>query len=494
MNKLLKKRCWVVICSIIHLILTTYSDNHFFEGPISAHFPTWIFLKVLLFVFLLFLWNSILSIANGSNLELRAIIIYALPYFCILVFYMLLKHNMYLVGDEYNIYSQVLKYNIFPYHFTYFTGLIYALSYMLIPCQMGIVFIKIILQALVCGYFIFRFKNIVGKKGYVVYLLFLLPPVIENGILVHRMHFYALLYVYIIMKILLDSYEKIKLSNKNLFLLLMFLGILTIWRKEGIYLLIIAPILLCCAYQIKDKRKYAIVCITWIAIFLCLYSPQLISGKKFTQEAGGTYLGWFVNMCREGLEIEKYPEQMKKIDKYVSLDAVEYINNELGDRNYEDVYIVWLEGYIGVRKDHSKQEYQEFTKAVQELILKEPTSFVKTRIKLWFYTAGKINFSSIREGCKSFLYNLNIPLLAIIVSFFIAIINRNWLLFWICGMTIAHCAVTLVFAPAAYFKYYYQLYLLGWMLIILFVLWCYKYFVHKNFNKTGTTFIGETGD
>ena len=62
--------------------------------------------------------------------------------------------------------------------------------------------------------------------------------------------------------------------------------------------------------------------------------------------------------------------------------------------------------------------------------------------------------------------DLNIPLLAVIVAAIYGLAKKNWLLFLMSGMTLAHGLVTLIFAPAAYTKYYFQLYLFGWFLLI----------------------------
>ena len=90
----------------------------------------------------------------------------------------------------------------------------------------------------------------------------------------------------------------------------------------------------------------------FLIILLLVELPQMINKtQSFTEEDTHTYNHWFVNMCRNGLDQTKYPEQMKIIDKYVSLDAVDYINRVLKDRNYEDEYIAWKEGYIGIREN-----------------------------------------------------------------------------------------------------------------------------------------------
>ena len=233
---------------------------------------------------------------------------------------------MKLYGDEFNIYSQAINYNMYPYHFTYLTGLIYILSYMIIPCQIGIVLIKLILQSLVCGYCVHRITNRFGKSGYFIYLLFLLYPVMTYSIEVHRMHFYALLYITVSVKLIFDWLEDKQLTNFDLLTISLGYSILAIWRKEGIYLLVIAPAMICFAYNKFQLKQFLKIIMVFVITFLILYIPQCFSPRGFTSESSHTYNAWFVNMCREGLNKEKYPNQMDAIDKYMSLDAVDYIN------------------------------------------------------------------------------------------------------------------------------------------------------------------------
>lgn len=452
-----------IIISFFHTIISFYSDYIFFNGSIREHLLIVIFLKMIFFLISLLAWSFFLDFMRKDE-KSTDILRYALPYFLFLLIYMFLRHDMQLAGDEWNIYNQVINYNIYPYHFTYITGILYALSFMLIPCQMGIVLVKIIFQALVCGYCVYRFVDYMGKRGMMIYFLFFLYPTVEFGIQVHRMQFYSLIFLVLMVKLLLDnrlckSNLTMQLKQVLLFMMILF-SILSIWRKEGIYLVILTPILLCVSYGIHSKKEICWICISFFAIILIIYFPEKIGKNKFTQESGHTYNAWFVNMCREGLDKSKYPDEMETIDKYLSLEAVDYINEQLGDENYADEYIAWKKGYVGIRSSASRDDYENYAKAVRRIVLKEPWIFIKTRIGLWKYMLP-------HYGCvKNLMTNLNIPLLIIITAIGYSLVKKNWLLFLLSGMTLAHGSITLLFAPAAYTKYYFQLYLFGWLLLI----------------------------
>lgn len=457
---------WVILIAGIHTLLTFYSDKFFFVASAREHWKTVIFLKVLLFFLLIRIWDLWFKLAE-RNKRIVNIIVYAIPYGFFLLVYLFLNHAMRLYSDELNIYNQVINYNLYPYHFTYITGIVYALSYLLVPCQIGIVIIKIFFQSVICGYCVYRFVDSMGKKGLIIYLLFFLNPVLENSIMVHRMHFYGLLFLFVMVKLLFDYriYNREMICSKQKMILLMILfSILAIWRKEGIYLVIMTPVLLCVTYKIWFPKDILWICISFAVVLATVYFPEKIGEHKFTQESGHTYNSWIVNMCREGLDKDKYSNEMAAIDKYISIDAIDYINEQLGDENYQDEYIAWREGYVGVRDRVSREDYLSYTHAVKTLIFKEPWIFIKTRIGCWKYMT-QTDFSTLKNGIVSLMENMNIPLLVIILANIYGFIRRKWLLFLLSGMTIAHGFVTLIFSPAAYTKYYYQLYLFGWLLI-----------------------------
>ena len=159
----------VILISVFHTFLTLYSDLKFFNAStIMEHLSTIIFLKIILFLLLLVIWNTWFEFMN-KNEKIINIFGYSLPYGAFLLVYMFLRHSMQLVNDELNIYNQVINYNIHPYHFTYITGIVYALSYLLIPCQMGVVIVKIMFQSLICGYCVYRVVDYAGKKGMMIY-------------------------------------------------------------------------------------------------------------------------------------------------------------------------------------------------------------------------------------------------------------------------------------------------------------------------------------
>ena len=63
-----------------------------------------------------------------------------------------------------------------------------------------------------------------------------------------------------------------------------------------------------------------------------------------------------VNMTREGIDQAVYQDEYSQNDQVISVSAIERINKDLGDDNYHDTYIDFMEGYVGVRPGYTQQD------------------------------------------------------------------------------------------------------------------------------------------
>ena len=456
-----------LLISIFHTILTLYADKTIFQDSPFEHILSFLVIKAATLLVLFFWWYGVLLIVCRKSHALRQIALYSLPLFVLMVAWMIYDHPLKLFGDEYNIFSDVITYDLFPRHFTLFTGLVYAISLSLIPLEYGVVLIKIVLQALTCGYCTYRLVKAFGKKGFLTYLIFLL--VFYKWLYAHRMHFYGLLFLLLFVKLLMDHYEKKAENNWMILALLLGFSVLSLWRKEGLYLLLTAPAMVCCAYRIPWKKCIPVFA-AMFAFTIALYIPNTMN-VSFTAEDSHTYITWFVHMAREGLDLSEYPEEVAIIDEYISIDTMNRMNAELGNDNYADNYIVWKEGYIGLRPDVSSDTISAFKSAVIRLIIKEPWIFLKTRVGIYLYSAGTFKLPpSPAAAVITIGRNLHIPMAMILLTFLFSLIKRHWLLFFSTGSLLGHTAITTVFSPAGYFKYYYHCWLCGWFLIVLTVI------------------------
>ena len=184
-----------------------------------------------------------------------------------------------------------------------------------------------------------------------------------------------------------------------------------------------------------------------------------------------------MNMSRLGLDKNKYLQEMEAIDKYLSLETVDLINKDLGDKNYEDEYISFKGGYIGINSNATEEELAEYKNAVMKIVKQEPVIFLKTRIGLWKYMI--LHNSDVQK-------NLNIPIIALFLAAIYGFIKKRWAYLLISIGLLGNTAITLLLAPAAYFKYYYHIYLVGWLFITVALIYICEELLNRfdmNFKK-----------
>lgn len=146
----------------------------------------------------------------------RKIILYALPALILLLGAFLsdiapVHMESYYLGDERNIWDAAVR--LYPYFFVY-TSELYLICFFILPVIIAPSIVKIFFCAGIIGYVIYRVKRYYASSlAFSLYLLCLLSTFGELGIRVHRMHWYAYVYLFFAVKIYFDSKEKQKLFS-----------------------------------------------------------------------------------------------------------------------------------------------------------------------------------------------------------------------------------------------------------------------------------------
>ena len=321
----------------------------------------------------------------------------------------------------------------------------------------------------------------------IMYALFLLYPVIAYTTSAHRLPVYFLLYLAVFVKLIFDRVQNVTITWRQGAFLLVGGAVLTQWRTEGIYLLVLVPVLMFMAYPgLRNKKSVAIVLVSYALIQYIISVPQngaLAAGLDgaANDRMKPFYAYTITNMMRNGLDREANAEDLAIVDRYLSLEAVDNINEYYADINYEDVLILYKEGFVGVREDAGYTEYIDFTDAVKRIFVNNPSVFAKTRWGAFRYAALPYHIAFDAPGIrgiasfaisvvKSLAYNLFIPVVFAAVALFYTLIKRKWFGMFIFGGLAAHFAIVFVLAPASYFKYYFPVYIMSYFFMTALVI------------------------
>lgn len=477
--------------SLLHLIITCFTDRLVFLVLPTAGHADYVICKLLTYIVLFFFYLALYQIFIDKNRKENAIyqiIKCALPYLLVLAVILIIKlPSGYLSNDETLIYDAAVSLEHYTW-FYYITTYYYIISLMLIPHYLGPILVKVLLQFLVVGYVLYRIKKVLGNKyGNWGYALFLLYPVIAYTTSAHRLPIYYLLYLVLITTLLFDLLEKKTPGMGRLFWILFLGTILTQWRTEGIYLAVLVPILLFLVYKNLSTRKAAFVVIVCSLLLQYAISiPQNGFAASNLDAAADDrmkpfYAYTITNMFRNGLDLEKNSADLAIVDKYLSLNAITSINDYYEDINYEDVLILYQEGYVGTRPDATLEDFSNYAAALKRIFINNPDVFFKTRWGAFCYAAlpFKITFEGfgIRQLIsfgvsivKTVSYNLFIPLIILLLLCLYSLFKKRWFTFFTTGGLLAHWFIVFILAPASYFKYYFPVYNIAYFYVVLIIL------------------------
>ena len=436
---------------------------------------------IVLFVYGLYL---IIKKRDKEGRGLFEVVKCGLPYLPVLIAVLVIKlPEGFLTNDEYSILNDA-THLIHDTWFNYMTVYYYIVSLILMPFSYGPIITKVIIEFFVVGYCVYRTKEYYGSKsGMGMYILFLLYPVIAYTTSAHRLPIYFLIYLATFAKLLFDYLEK-KEPDRGIIILMIGGAVLTQWRTEGIYLAVLIPLLLLIVYPVLRKPKTAVL--LFLGYFLIQYIIWIPQNGATSSNLDGAandrmkpfYAYTITNMYRNGLDLTKNAADLEIVDRYLSLDTVKAINEYYEDINYEDVLILYKEGFTGVRENAGDAEFYEYSEALKRIFINNPDVFIKTRWGAFCYAAMPFHIELPDGGVKGLVrfavsvvktlsYNLFVPVLVIFAMAIYSLIKKKWYSLFVSGGLAAHWFIVFILAPASYFKYYFPVYIMAYFYVIL---------------------------
>ncbi len=469
-----------------------YDKGTFTADPLSmAH--NYIPCKILMFAAVYIAVSFLIRALTDRESLHRQILKYALIYFIPLIAVLIFKlPEGFLSNDESLIFEQASKLADYTW-FYYITTWYYIVSMMLFPSWLGPIILKVILQCFTAGYSVARLKRYLkgSKRAYIIYLAFLLPPILAYTTSAHRIPIYIFLYILMMFTLLMDKLEGVRFSLKRSLPMLFLIAILTQWRTEGIYLAVFGLLLMIICYpsiyEKKETRVKNILLLAAVSFFIqyLVAIPQygLIPtrmGDKAVNRMLPFYAYTVTNMYRNGLDLSdpSNAASWEKVDRYLDTERIAAINDYLGDINYEDSLILYYEGYDGRRYDATDEDYMIFVEGVQELMKNNPNVLLSTKWGSFDYAATVYDpitdrgaASLIVSLVKTVAYNLYLPMLLLILMFLWSLFNIKERAFYtlLSLCLFAHFAIVFLLAPASYFKYYFPVYLTVYFFTILLI-------------------------
>ncbi|SDH59577.1 hypothetical protein SAMN05421493_10276 [Pseudobutyrivibrio sp. 49] len=405
---------------------------------------------ILIFSFVRFIFNAI----EGDSYE-RRVLLYAVPFFSSFFMAVLVnRHNgYYFTWDDKNIWDAAVR--LYPYFFVYASE-IYLICFFILPLALAPVLVKIVLAALIMGYVVYRFESHYKNKWpYLMFLLCIVPAFFIYGSYVHRMHWYGFIYLFAMVKIYFDIVEGHKNVSENLYVIII-LSLLTVWRREGIYLLVFGAVLFAMAYlKGLEKKQVAKWLLVFFACELLFFIPVMLDGGM--KEKGLEVDAMLVHIMGEkSFDRDKVSEELKIIDQYVDISIIDKWNQDMGWSGFDTNAFDGVESPYYMQRENKGVSYEEFSRAVISVILKEPLVFISSRVHA-FWAAGRALNS----------FNLVLPLILIVLCTIYGIVRRDKAMLIMMVGVLVHISITTLTMPASFDKYFFHMWLMGYIFIFV---------------------------
>lgn len=341
--------------------------------------------KIIFLAFLILIWHTVFYIAEKIRSKdekilrfLRYFLIYLSINIVILV--MIWPGNyvwdeLWVIEDVHNLTLQVTQH--------YFTSVLYILSLMLIPFPAGIVIVQVTIISTLVGAILANLEVATQRKwiSYILMGLFLLPPALRQNYYPLRTSIYGYLELFIVLYVIKQK-QKIFDSNKNMVLISLILSILSVWRSEGILILIIwTTYCLLCFVRDKSHRYQIFLLVMASLLFsLLLKLPQYIleekSGQKYAYPLAA-YSELMDDLVKKEYEQEGWSQILKKLD--TAIDVQLYLESANGERAY------WNDSKSFQQNAQTLTTVQE---SLFKLMVKYPQTLIRERIMFFLHTAG----------------------------------------------------------------------------------------------------------
>ncbi len=496
------QKLWIS-AAMVHWLISLLTDKLIITCENPLVYGIW---KAVFLVFILGFYQMagyLVQEYRSGNKSVRKVVRLSGIYFLIMLFFLVLTWPGVWRIDEFSILRTAKDLHI-HYWQGYLTSVYYILCLMLLPVPVSVILFMCLINGAIVGYLVYKLWIFTGKKkfAYLLYVPFLFFPVIDSNLYPMRMSIYAFLELLLLAKICFWVYEKRIPEKKEFLWTALLAGIITSWRTESIYYLLLFPVLLVFLFWKRASKKAVGKA---IVIYLA-FSVFLVGFQKIGEGGIGGGDGYEITAIIRPLTplvVEAaYAEEkdlIARIDKVINCANIFQGASE-GENG---IGIFWRWANNGLIKDnYTREDYHNMKKAYYELILRHPKVFLRERFSTYRLSTellGKITDAtppmaplnqelryrvySILElrsfedfytqgRAASIVYSTIFPSLCLAAGALWFLLKRKWI--YAGSLILVVLKVPLVFltAPGTLFMYYYSPYLCGWIfLFFVGILW-----------------------
>lgn len=375
-----------LIIFFINLYITFFTDSIIFTGEYSKKF-LYIVIKSLATVSLFFFWQGIYILYRGLKDKDEHIHRY-FKNFCIyfipMMIFLFLTWPGVWRSDEFSILQGVRNLQL-TYWQHWLTDVYYIFSLCIIGFPVGIIIIQLILISGIVSFIItITYEKINSKYAWVIYIPLFFPTIISNNLYPLRLPIYSfieLLFIFLIINFYISK-ETIRL--KQTIILGILIAILSTWRAEALYYIILAPMVL----KILLRNKIGLKCI----ISILLISFSLGGAINYVQNSNKYSLTYSLSgilkplgaILKSDFKSNNKEEDLKNIEKVFPLDKV--LNEDYDFSGYVLTYL--LTNDVEKNDKNFKDNVKQLKRTYIKLILNNFQTYLDERVNTFLLTSG----------------------------------------------------------------------------------------------------------
>ena len=263
----------------------------------------------------------------------------------------------------------------------YLTSVYYILGFMAFPFPGGFVFAQVTIIAVAVSYIISNVFVKASEEFQFRYLIpFLLFPIVDNNLFPLRLSIYA--YIELVFFVFLKKHFTQRWTLKIYIAVSLQIALIGVWRSEGIVVAMAALAMILVFHKKTLWRGKCVLVMTSILMFTILSFPQsYLSHQRadFKMYRISPFIEFSDDLIKYEVETNGYTADIEAVGKVCNLDV--FLSEERG----EDAF--W---HGGIKNDYSEEEYKAYEKALLHLIYKHPTVYLKERYQTFLKTSGLI--------------------------------------------------------------------------------------------------------
>ncbi len=508
----------VIISSIIALIfggLSFFTERFFRNGEpqqIFTYYSSKVLLVIFVFFVALFLWRFVSRYRNKENRFYRLwgkyLLYFMIPY---LLFLIVVWPGIF-IWDEFWVYECATKFMLDNWQ-SYLSVYHYLISLYIFPSMGSIVLLQVLFMSFVSSWVFTKIQTEFEVETrwkwvyWCFYAVYMLSPAITIYVYVtFRSSPLAILELWL-SGLLFFSLKETKISNGTLCLIAFLTLILSVWRQEGIYHLVVVPLFLLVFVRSLNKRKiiyFSMALVIGYLVTVPLYSTLANQKSISLRYQLTTYMNPLSNiLVNKDAKIEA--SSLEVIDKVIDIEKVK-----------ASAYIYEVPSYWngGVRDGFTQTQFNDFKKEFWRIVLDNKDIYLATRVQTMLAASGLsmkgylpsdsvTSFFNDKQGAaemvavalqrelnqpihlslrtisnhflefslehRAVLWNF-IPLVLLLLLIFIRKAHIYSPLSWVLALLLLRLPILFVFEPGSYYMYYYPMIPAGAFFILIYVL------------------------